>query len=142
MKTEIKRPETEETVNHNTKPLSLLNPLKLVRIKLFITIAFILLNFITSCTGPGEMIDIGYLVSIKENNKTQIYRVSDLTEVEQTILESTHIELKPFSLIGKKDPFFEFRNSEVFIYIEKKGIYEKRGKERWRIYDRKLANTK
>jgi len=87
---------------------------------------------ITSCS-PGQLIGTGYLVSVKQHGKTEILKVA--TRHEADSIYRAAIGTDP---LGKEDPFYEFRNSETFIYIEKKGIYERNGKLRWKVYDEKL----
>ncbi len=83
--------------------------------------------------SPGKMVGTGYLVSVKKDGHTQIQKVATRHQAD-SIYRAT-VGTDP---LGKDDPFFEFRNSELFIYIEKKGIYERNGKRRWKIYDEEL----
>lgn len=87
---------------------------------------------LVSCS-PGKMVGTGYLVSVKQHGKTEIMKVN--TRHEADSIYRAAIGADP---LGKEDPFFEFRNSETFIYIEKKGIYERNDKRRWKVYDEEL----
>jgi hypothetical protein len=98
----------------------------------------LLIILLISCSGPGNLIGTGYLVSITENNHTDVFRFDNVSLAETMIFDSTGIQVEAEKLIGKNDPYFEIKNSEIFIYVEKKGIYEKRGVQRWKIYDSQL----
>jgi hypothetical protein len=91
---------------------------------------FIALMF--SCS-PGQLVGTGYMVSVKQEGKTEVLKVN--TRAEADSIYNALVYPEP---LGRHDPFYEFRNSETFIYIEKKGIYEKKGKTKWRVYDEKL----
>lgn len=88
--------------------------------------------FMFSCS-PGKMVGTGYLVSVKQAGKTEILKVH--TRHEADSIYNALVYPEP---LGKHDPSFEFENSETFIYVEKKGIYERNGKRRWRVYDSQL----
>jgi len=88
--------------------------------------------FMFSCS-PGQLVGTGYLVSVKQNGEITNHRVD--TRAEADSIYNALVYPDP---LGKHDPFYEFRNSELFIYIEKKGIYEKNGKTKWKMYDKKL----
>lgn len=83
--------------------------------------------------SPGKMVGTGYLVSVKQDGHTEIQKVATRHQAD-SIYHAT-VGTDP---LGNDDPFFEFRNSELFIYIEKKGIYERNGKRRWKVYDEEL----
>lgn len=85
--------------------------------------------------SPGQLVGTGYLVSVRQNGKTEIMKVATRHEAD-----SIYLSVVGSDPLGSEDPFYEFQNSETFIYIEKKGIYERNGKRRWKMYDEKLNN--
>jgi len=76
---------------------------------------FIALMF--SCS-PGQLVGTGYMVSVKQEGKTEVLKVNTRAEADSI-----------YNALVYPEPF---------IYIEKKGIYEKKGKTKWRVYDEKL----
>jgi len=112
----------------------LIDTMIIIIIFLIVFLVFLLIS--TSCTGPGQLIDTGYIVSITENNQTNIHRFNSALQAEKMLNDSAGIYIEIDEFFGKKNPFFELKNSELFIYVEKKGIYEKNDKIRWRVYDK------
>ena len=106
---------------------------------LLIVFLFLLLVF-TNCTGPGAMVREGYLVSVADK-KTEVKRFETVSEVDSFILLRTGIPVDSKKMFGGILFFYELRNEDYSVYVEKKGIYQKKagGKERWRMYDEKLA---
>lgn len=74
--------------------------------------ACLLLAF-TSCTGSKHA--GRYLVSVRAFGKQKIDIVQTRTEADSIVTRALDGEL-----MGKRKSFFEIRNSEVFIYVEKK----------------------
>lgn len=107
---------------------------------LLIVFLFLLLVF-TSCIGSGTMVREGYLVSVADK-KTEVKKFENITQVDSFIFKRTGIPVNSEKMFGGILFFYEMRNEDFSIYVEKKGIYQKKpgGKERWRMYDEKLAS--
>jgi len=65
-----------------------------------------------SCSGSKHAGQ--YLVSVRGENDTLTY-VDTRAQVDSIVIRALDGEL-----MGKRKPFFEIKNSEVFIYVEKK----------------------
>jgi len=107
-----------------------------------IFIMMILILILSSCTGPGTMVREGYLVSISDK-KTEVKKFESIAQVDSFIFARTGIPVESEKMLGGILFFYELRNEDFSIYVEKKGIYQKkaRGKERWRMFDEKLAKN-
>ena len=98
-------------------------------------IVFLILLLLTSCY-PIKLIDTGYMAFISKGRKVEWEKFKTTTEVDSFIIKETQIELNSAELLGNKLPYFECMNGDVSIYVEKKGVYEKKnGKLVWKIYD-------
>jgi hypothetical protein len=103
-----------------------------LRMHIVLVSAYLLL--VAGCS-PGELVGTGYLVSVTQQGQTTNHRVDTRAEADSIYREAVGADL-----MGELVPFFEVKNSEVFIYVEEKGIYQRRpdGKRRWRVYVEEL----
>jgi len=108
---------------------------------LLIVFLFLLLVF-TNCTGPGTMVREGYLVSVADK-KTEVKKFENIAQVDSFIFARTGIPVESEKMLGGILFFYELRNEDYSVYVEKKGIYQRKsgGKERWRMFDEKLAKN-
>jgi|GEM_PF-3320068 len=91
--------------------------------------------------SPGKMLNTGYLVSIdtKEPREFVLERFESADSVDTFILENTGIELCTPELISAYPPYYDVRNGEYYIYVEKQALYQRPGgKTHWKVYDETL----
>ena len=88
-----------------------------------------------SCT-PGKMVGTGYLVTVTEGRKTVGLKTESVQQVDNFILDKTGLMFNTPDLIDNPMLFYDFRNSNYYVYVEKKAIYQRRenGKKQWRTY--------
>lgn len=103
-------------------------------------IIFISLLILSGC-APGKMIGTGYLVTVQRGIRTEWQKVETAQQADQFVHQHTGLSFNTDTLLGSYLPFWTFRNGTLEIYVEKKGIYEKKtgAKKRWKIYDKELA---
>lgn len=105
---------------------------------LMLTSVFLIL-FI-SC-APGKMVGTAYLVSIdtKEPKDFVWKRFETADSTDSFIFSKTQIQLSTPDLISNNPPFYDVRNGQYYIYVEKQAKYQLRsGKRHWKVYDEKL----
>jgi len=97
---------------------------------------------IFSGCAPGQLTGTGYLVTVTEGIKTDWEKLENTAQVDSFVFAATGLTMQADSLIHPRYPFYQFRNGIFDIYVEKKGVYQRRenGKRRWKIYDEKLLN--
>jgi hypothetical protein len=93
-----------------------------------------------SCS-PGQMVGTGYLVTVEEGIQMKWDRVETAEQADRFVFEKTGLQVKTDSLIGTTYPYWDMKNGRKYIYVERKGIYQRRpgGKKRWRVYDESLT---
>lgn len=99
----------------------------------------VILLFLAGC-APGRMVGTGYLVTVQHGIKTNWDKVETPQEADAFVWKHAGLNFDTDSIIGDHYPFWTFRNGTVEVYVEKKGVYEKRpyGKKRWKMYDEEL----
>jgi hypothetical protein len=97
---------------------------------------FLALFALVSCTGPGQLTGTGYLVTIEEGIQTDWKKLPTITAVDSFVYARTGLSLQADSLIYPRYPFYQFRNGQYTVYVEKKAVYQRRenGKKQWRAY--------
>ncbi len=95
-------------------------------VMIFITILLILI--FRGCS-PGNLVTTGYLVGVDNyaENEIEIEHFQSTDSVDNWITEKTELQFHTPDLISEGPPYWEFNNEDFYIYVEKKGIYEKNG---------------
>jgi hypothetical protein len=104
--------------------------------------ALFILALTVSCS-PGEMVGTGYLATVEEGIMVKWDRVETAEQADRFVFKKTGLVVKTDSLIGDVLPYWDLEHGRQYIYVEKKGIYQRkpRGKKRWRVYDEQLESS-
>jgi len=98
-------------------------------------ILFLAFLLLMSCSSK-RLVSTGYMAFISKGRQIEWEKFKTTTEVDSFIIKETQIEINSAELLGNKLPYFECMNGDVSIYVEKKGVYEKKnGKLVWKVYD-------
>jgi hypothetical protein len=103
-------------------------------------LASVFLILVISC-APGKMVGTGYLVSINtKKSKDFVWKRFDTTDsTDSFIFRKTQIQVSTPDLISNNPPFYDVRNGQYYIYVEKQAEYQRHGgKRHWKVYDEKL----
>jgi energy-converting hydrogenase Eha subunit F len=96
---------------------------------------FLALFALAGCTGPGQLTGTGYLVTVEEGIQTDWKKLPTTTAVDSFVHARTGLALQSDSLIESRYPFYQFRNGQYTVYVEKKAVYQREnGKKRWRRF--------
>jgi hypothetical protein len=79
----------------------------------------ILISFLFARCAPGKLIGSSYLVNATKTMTVEINRFATSLETDQFLFTSTGLQFKTDSLIGNQKSYFEFRNGDWVIYVEK-----------------------